>query len=99
MIVVAIQRQTSGESATMDGDHPISSLMFLTLAAGLVAAGGAFACFLRHRHNRYFAGQALTGDGGRHGGAAPNGALPEILGVLAIGVAIVGLLWLGHAAR
>lgn len=83
----------------MDGDHPISLLMFFTLAAGVVVGGGAFAYFLRHRHNRYIAGQALAGDGHDHRGIAPDGALPEIIGILVVALVIMGLLLLGYQAR
>lgn len=83
----------------MNGDHPISLLMFFTLASGILVGGGAFAYFLRHRYNRHVAALALTGDGASHPGAAPDGALPEILGVLAIGLLIMGLLCLGYATR
>lgn len=80
----------------MNGEQPIAWLMFFTLAAGVVIAGGALLFFLRSRHNRHVAERTLVGTGG---GPATDGALPEILGVLAIALVAMGLLWLGYAAR
>jgi hypothetical protein len=46
----------------MNGDVPISWLMFFTLAAGLIVAAGFFLYFLRSRHNRAIAATALVGE-------------------------------------
>ena len=64
----------------MNGDQPISWLMFFTLAAGVVIVGFAFINFIKSRSNRAVAADTLEGNGtGR--GAAPDGALPELLGI------------------
>ncbi|WP_315812386.1 hypothetical protein [Bradyrhizobium sp. SZCCHNR2028] len=39
----------------VQGDQPISWLMFFTLAAAIIIAAGAFLAFLRSRHNREIA--------------------------------------------
>jgi hypothetical protein len=80
---------------TMSGDAPISWLMFFTLAAGIAVAGGFFLSFLRSRHNREIAATALEGDG-RSRGVEPSGALPELIGLLAIAVIAMVLLTLGY---
>ena len=46
----------------MNGEAPISWLMFFTLAAGLVVAAGFFLHFLRSRRNRAIAATALGGN-------------------------------------
>ncbi|WP_315777887.1 MULTISPECIES: hypothetical protein [unclassified Bradyrhizobium] len=47
----------------VQGDQPISWLMFFTLAAAIIIAASAFLAFLRSRHNREIASVALEGDG------------------------------------
>ena len=83
----------------MDGDHPIALLMFFTLIAGVVIGSGSFIYFLRRRYNRYLAEEALIGRDGHSGTTAPDGALPEIIGLLAIALVVMGLLFLGYATR
>lgn len=79
----------------MQGDNPISWLMFFTLFAGVFIIAGAFIYFLRSRTNREIAANALEGDG--HGrGMAPSGAGPELIGFAAIVLAIMGLLATGY---
>ena len=56
----------------MQGDSPISWLMFFTLAATTFVIAGAFIYFLRSRTNRDIASEALAGDNSRVG-ATPNG--------------------------
>jgi hypothetical protein len=84
--------------APMQGDNPISWLMFFTLAATVFVIAGAFIYFLRSRVNRDIASEALAGDNSRVG-ATPNGAGPELIGFAAIGLAVMGLLTAGYASK
>nr|WP_316179483.1 MULTISPECIES: hypothetical protein [unclassified Bradyrhizobium] len=65
----------------MQGDQPISWLMFFTLAAAIIIAAGAFLAFLRSRHNREIASVAIEGDGraasSLTGAGAESGGHPE----------------------
>ncbi len=79
----------------MQGEQPISWLMFFTLAAGIAVAAIGFVSFLRSSHNRRIAAVALEGDG-RGQGIAPSGALPELIGVFIAAVLAMGLLTLGY---
>lgn len=79
----------------MQGEQPISWLMFFTLAATILVAAGAFASFLRSRHNREIAAVALEGDG-RGRGMAPSGALPELGGLFVLALIVGGLLFVGY---
>ena len=54
----------------MQGDQPISWLMFFTLAAGVVIVGFAFVHFIRSRSNRAVAADTLEGNGHGRGMAA-----------------------------
>ncbi len=81
----------------MEAGHPVTWLMFFTLASGVVIAGGAFLYFLRRGQNRYSAEQALLGEGQHREGPAPDGALPELIGILAIALVAMGLLTLGYS--
>ena len=82
----------------MQGDNPISWLMFFTLAASVFIIAGAFIYFLRSRTNREIASEALGGDGSRKG-ATPNGAGPELIGFAVIGIAVMGLLATGYSGK
>ena len=82
----------------MQGDSPISWLMFFTLAATTFVIAGAFIYFLRSRTNRDIASEALAGDNSRVG-ATPNGAGPELIGFAVIGLAVMGLLTAGYASK
>jgi hypothetical protein len=82
----------------MQGDNPISWLMFFTLAATVFVIAGAFIYFLRSRTNRDIAAEALAGDNSRVG-AMPNGAGPELIGFAVIGLAVMGLLTAGYASK
>ena len=82
----------------MQGDNPISWLMFFTLFAGVFIIAGAFIYFLRSRTNREIAANALEGDG-RSRGMAPSGAGPELIGFAAIALAVMGLLATGYNQR
>jgi len=82
----------------MNGDQPISWLMFFTLAAGVVIVGFVFINFIRSRSNRAAAAHALEGDGSGRG-AAPDGALPELLGITAFALIAMGLLATASSQR
>ena len=82
----------------MQGDSPVSWLMFLTLAATTFIIAAAFIYFLRSRTNREIAAEALQGDGSRVG-STPNGAGPELIGFAVIGIAVMGLLTAGYASK
>jgi hypothetical protein len=69
--------------------------MFFTLAAGVVIVGGAFIRFIQSHNNREIAANTLEGDGRSHG-AAPSGALPELLGITAFAFLAIGLLTAGQ---
>jgi hypothetical protein len=84
--------------AEMQGDNPISWLMFFTLAAGVFIIAGAFIYFLRSHTNREIAAEALGGDGSRKG-ATPNGAGPELIGFAVLGIAVMGLLATGYSGK
>ncbi|MET0967755.1 MAG: hypothetical protein ABWY18_01025 [Tardiphaga sp.] len=82
----------------MQGDSPVSWLMFFTLAATVFVIAGAFIYFLRSRTNREIAANALEGDG-RGKGIAPSGALPELIGLTAICLAVMVLLVTGYSNK
>ncbi len=82
----------------MAGDQPISWLMFFTLAAAMLVAGFAFIWFLRSQTNRFIAANALV-KGGNKGRVAPQGALPELLGIAVIGFIAMGLLTIGYKSK
>lgn len=82
----------------MQGDNPISWLMFFTLAATTFIIAGSFIYFLRSRTNREIAADAIGGnDSGR--GATPSGAGPELVGFTVIALALMGLLATGYASK
>lgn len=80
----------------MNGDAPITWLMFFTLAAVIVVAAGLFLYFLRSRLNRSIAATALSGDSGRGG---QEGAAADLGGILLVAVVAMGLLTAGYNAR
>ena len=82
----------------MAGDAPITWLMFFTLGAGLVVAGGMFISFLRSRHNRELAACALQGNG-RSRGVEPSGAGAELLALLAVALVAMALLSFGYRSH
>jgi hypothetical protein len=82
----------------MNGDAPISWLMFFTLGAGVIVAGGAFLAFLRSRHNREIASNAIAGDG-RTRVVEPSGAGAEIGGLLAVALIAMALLTFGYRSH
>lgn len=79
----------------MQGDNPISWLMFFTLVAGVVVIAGGFIYDLRSRSHREIAANALQGDGSGKG-AAPSGAAPELIGFAVLALAVMGLLTAGY---
>ena len=64
----------------MQGDAPVSWIMFFTLAAGVFIIAGLFIRFLHSHRNREIAANALAGDNSPRVGATPNGALPDLVG-------------------
>jgi hypothetical protein len=82
----------------MQGDNPISWLMFFTLAATVFIIAGAFIYFLRSRTNREIAAEALEGNGSRTG-ATPNGAGPELIGFAVLAIAVMGMLATGYSGK
>ena len=79
--------------------NPISWLTFFTLAGGFVIIAGAFLYFLRSRENRYRAEAALVGTENPSSSPTPDGALPELIGVLVLALIVMGLLALGYSYR
>ncbi|MGA7803195.1 hypothetical protein [Bradyrhizobium sp.] len=79
----------------MQGDNPISWLMFFTLAATVFVIAGAFIYFLRSRANREIAAATLEGSGSRTG-PTPSGAGAELIGFAVLAVALMGLLAIGY---
>ncbi len=82
----------------MNGDQPISWLMFFTLAAGIAIVGFAFLNFIKSRSNRAVAADTLEGNGNGRG-AAPDGALPELIGITVFALIAMGLLATGVSSR
>lgn len=82
----------------MNGDQPVSWLMFFTLAAGVFVIAGAFIYFLRSRLNREIASDALVGNDSRVG-SVPNGAGPELIGFAVIALAMMALLLIGYHGK
>jgi hypothetical protein len=82
----------------MQGDNPISWLMFFTLAAAVFSIAGAFVYFLRSRTNREIAAATLEGNGSRTG-ATPSGAGPELIGFAVLALAMMGLLATGYRSK
>jgi hypothetical protein len=79
----------------MNGDAPISWLMFFTLAAGLIVAAGLFLYFPKSRHNRAIAATALGGD--QHPrGIDRDGAGAELGGLLTVALIAMALLTFGY---
>ncbi len=82
----------------MNGDAPLSGLMFFTLIAGVVVGGGMLLWFLRSRQNREIAAVALEGDGrSRHG--EPSGAGAELGGLFGMALVAMALLTVGYRSH
>jgi hypothetical protein len=84
--------------AEMQGDNPISWLMFFTLAATVFIIAGAFIYFLRSRINREIAAATLEGNGSKVG-ATPSGAGPELIGIAVLALAVMALLATGYRGK
>jgi len=82
----------------MQGDNPVSWLMFFTLAATVFVIAGAFIAFLRSRTNRNIAAATLEGNNSRLG-ATPNGAGAELIGFGVLALAVMGLLVGGYHGK
>ena len=82
----------------MQGDNPISWLMFFTLAAMTFIIAGGFIYFLRSRTNREIAANALEGNRNSRG-IAPSGAGPELIGFTVLALAVMGLLTIGYNGK
>ena len=82
----------------MQGDNPVSWLMFFTLAATVFVVAGAFIYFLRSRTNREIAANALEGDSSRSGPRS-HGAGVELIGAAVLAVAVMGLLAIGYNGK
>lgn len=82
----------------MQGDNPISWLMFFTLAATVFVVAGAFIFFLRSRSNREIATQTLEGDG-HSVGVSPSGAGAELIGFAVLALAVMVLLAVGYNGK
>ena len=82
----------------MQGDNPVSWLMFFTLAATVFIIAGAFIYFLRSRTNREIAAATLEGDGSKTG-ATPSGAGPELIGFAVLALAVMALLATGYRGK
>lgn len=83
----------------MAGDQPISWLMFFTFAAAIFAIAGSFSYFLRSRHNREIAAEALAGSDHPRVGKGNDGALPDLLGLALFAFIAMGLLTLGFNSK
>ena len=83
----------------MQGDAPVSWLMFFTFAAVIFIIAGAFIRHLHSRHNRDIAANALAGDNSPRVGITPNGALADLAGVFIFALMVMGLLGLGYSYK
>jgi hypothetical protein len=83
----------------MQGDSALTSLTFFTLVSGVFIIAGSFIYFLRSRHNREIAAEALEGNG--RGGPAnvPSGAAPELVGMAAVMLGVMALLATGYSQK
>jgi hypothetical protein len=82
----------------MQGDSPISWLMFFTLTATVFVIVGAFIYFLRSRTNREISSEVLEGNGSTRG-KTPEGAAPELIGSAVLAVAAMALLVVGYQGK
>ena len=79
----------------MNGDQPISWLMFFTFAATIFIIAGGFIYFLQSRRNRDIASEALAGTDHPRVNKGTDGALPDLLGIALFAFIAMGLLTLG----
>jgi len=83
----------------MQGDAPVSWLMFFTLAAVMFIIAGVFIRFLHSQRNRDIAAEALAGDNSPGVAATPNGALTDLAGVVVFALIVMGLLVFGYSRK
>jgi hypothetical protein len=83
----------------MQGDAPVSWLMFFTLAAGMFIIAGVFIRFLHSQRNRDIAAEALAGDNSPRVAATPNGALTDLAGIVVFALVVMGLLAFGYSRK
>jgi hypothetical protein len=83
----------------MQGDNPISWLMFFTLSATVFIIAFAFIGFLRSRTNREIAAHALEAEGSSRSAPASSGAGAELIGLTVIVLAVMGLLVAGYHSK
>lgn len=83
----------------MQGDQPISWLMFFTFAATIFIIAGGFIYFLSSRRNREIAEGALAGGERPRVDKGADGALPDLLGITVFAFIAMGLLAIGVTNR
>ena len=81
------------------GDQPVSWLMFFTFAATIFIIAGAFIFFLRSRHSRAIAQNALAGSDRPRIDKGADGALPDLLGITLFAFIAMGLLAIGFKTK
>ena len=81
------------------GDQPVSWLMFFTFAATIFIIAGAFIYFLRSRHSRDIAQNALAGSDHPRVDKGADGALPDLLGITLFAFIAMGLLAIGFKTK
>src|SRR5262245_7604475 len=78
----------------------LATLMFATLVIAAVVGIAQFFWFMRRSRNRDIAAEALVGDGRhRSESASPDGALPEIVGLGAVGLLAMAMLLFGYSRQ
>jgi hypothetical protein len=83
----------------MQGDAPVSWLMFFTLSAAIFIIAGVFIRFLHSQRNRDIAANALAGDSSTRVAATPNGALPDLAAIFVFALIAMGLLSFGYSRK
>jgi hypothetical protein len=83
----------------MQGDAPVSWLMFFTLAAVMFIIAAVFIRFMHSQRNRDIAAEALAGDNSPRVAATPNGPLTDLAGVVVFALVVMGLLAFGYARK
>jgi hypothetical protein len=83
----------------MQGDAPVSWLMFFTLAAVMFIIAAVFIRFMHSQRNRDIAAEALAGDNSPRVAATPNGALTDLAGVVVFALVVMGLLAFGYSRK
>jgi hypothetical protein len=83
----------------MQGDQPISWLMFFTFAATIFVIAFGFIYFLRSQRNRDIAEAALAGGDPPGSRKVADGALPDLLGMTLFAFIAMGLLAVGYSHK